>query len=183
VRPRPVHPMLAGVVHTALQVCDGTEYFVEGACESCGGALSGYDTRTKRFAILCDDNGNHTIEVSLHRACCRSCGRIVVPDGPFYAGTRIGAPVADLCRALTMTMTCGRASARLGQMGVVVDRWSVRSYSMMPHTPTPTIAAFGVMVPVSVISLSALAGSLPEGGRAGGEDVLAACRYPSRPRP
>ena len=70
VRLRPLPPMLPNIVLTALQVCEGTESHGEGLCKSCGGTQSGYDTRTKRFAILCDDEDDHTVEVFLHRSYC-----------------------------------------------------------------------------------------------------------------
>jgi len=174
--------MLIETVHTALRVCDRTEYMVQSPCRSCGGTMSGYDTRTKRFAILCDEEGEHPIEVILHRSYCRSCGRVVLPDEPFYPGTRMGSPVVDLCRALVTTNPCGRVATRLGQMGIKIDRWSVRSYCRAPFTRSPVVDAFGMMIPMSIISLSALAATVNDTGRASGEDVLAACFYPSRNR-
>ncbi|MFA4825613.1 MAG: hypothetical protein WC593_10710 [Methanoregula sp.] len=180
-RLRPLPPMLTHVVHTALQVCDRTEYHGGGSCRSCGGTLSGYDTRVKRFALLFDES-DHTVEVIIHRSYCRDCGRIWMPDDPFYPGTRVGSPVVDLCRTLAMTMTCGQVATRLGQMGVKVDRWSVRSYSCLAFAPPPMVAAFGINVPVSIISLSTLATTVGDAGRACGDDVLAACYYPSRTR-
>jgi hypothetical protein len=175
--------MLAGIVQTALQECDRTTYFVRGSCRYCGGTLSGYDMRKKRFAILCTGETERLVEVILHRAYCGSCGKIVVPEEPFYPGTRMGSPVVDLCRALAETMPCGQVATRLGQMGVRVDRWSVRSYVQRPFPPPPTIVAFGMKIPVSLISLSAFAGSPRGGGPASGDDVLAACFFPSRARP
>jgi hypothetical protein len=172
--------MLSNIVQTALQVCDGTEFLVGGACGSCGGTLSGYDTRVKRFAVISDEEGDHLIEVFIRRAYCRACGEIRVPEEPFYPGTRVGSPIVDLCRALSTTMPFGQVARRLGQMGVSVDRWSVRSYCHLPFVPPPTIAAFGMNVPVSVISLSALSGRQGGSIRPSGEDVLTACNYPSR---
>lgn len=179
-RLRPLPPMLINIVQAAILVCDKMEYHVEGRCVSCCGILSGYDTRTKRFAILCNDEGDLTIEVNLHRSYCRDCGRIRVPDEPFYSGTRVGSPVVDLCRAFSTTMPYGQVARRLGQMGLIVDRWSVRSYCSLPFSPPPVVAAFGMNVPVSIISLSALAGTKADTDCQGGEYVLAACNYPSR---
>ena len=175
--------MLTNIVQAALQVCDKTQYSVEGLCMSCGGTLSGYDTRTKRFAILCDDEGDRPVEIFLNRSYCRACGQIRVPEEPFYPGTRVGSPIVDLCRAFSTTMPCGQAATRLGQMGVKVDRWSVRTYCRIPFAPPPTVAAFGMNIPVSIISLSALAGTPYDTGRTRGDDVLAACYYPSRKSP
>lgn len=172
--------MLINIVQAAILVCDGTEYSFNGPCRACGGILSGYDTRKKRFAVISDDEGDRTVEVFLHRAYCRDCGRIRVPEEPFYPGTRVGSPVVDLCRAFSTNMSVGQVSRRLDQMGITVDRWSVRSYCSLPFAPPPVVDAFGMNIPVSVISLSALAGMQGVSGCADGSDVLAACYYPSR---
>ena len=121
-RLRPIPPMLAQVVQAALRICDGTEFYTRGVCRFCGGTLSGYDTRTKRFAVLCDADSDRPVEVILHRAYCRECGRIVMPEEPFYPGTRIGSPVVDLCQTLSATLSIGHVAALLGKMGVKVDR-------------------------------------------------------------
>jgi hypothetical protein len=182
-RLRPLPPMLTGIVYTAIQVCNGTEYFVQGPCGSCGGTLSGYDTRKKRFAIIRDNEKNIAVEVIIHRAYCRSCGRIAVPEEPFYPATRAGSPVVDLCRTLADTMPYSQVATRLSQMGIIIDRGSVRSYCHAPVSPPQAIPAFGIKIPVSIVSLSSLAGTLGDTERLMGDDVLAACRYPSRNRP
>ena len=179
-RPRPIPPMLAEVIQAALHVCDGTEYFTGGVCHSCGGILSGYDTRTKRFALICDTGGDRPVEVILHRGYCRSCGHTVMPDEPFYPGTRVGAPVVDLCRSLSRQISSGKVASLLGRMGVKVDRWSVRAYCNLPLAPPPTVHAFGMDIPVSIITLSALAGEPDRKRAVSGDDVLFACNYPSR---
>jgi hypothetical protein len=183
VRLRPLPPMLTNIVLAALQVCEGTEYHVEGSCKSCSGTLSGYDTRTKRFAIICDDGDDHTVEVFLHRSYCLTCGRIWLPEEPFYPGTRVGSPIVDLCRAFSATMSCGQVATRLGQMGVKVDRWSVRAYCCLPYAPPQSVAVFGMNVPVSIISLSSLSGIPGDSRYARSRDVLTACNYPSRKCP
>jgi len=175
--------MLAGIVSTALSVCDRTEYSVPGSCPSCGGILSGYDTRKRRFAVLYEDDRETTIDVIIHRSYCRSCGRIAVPDDPFYPGTRMGSPVVDLCRSFAATMPCSRVSTRLAQMGVIVDRWTVRSYCRAPLPQPPVVPVFGMQVPVSIISLSSFAGMPDKAGRINGEEILAACRFPAQWRP
>lgn len=175
-----LHPLplvLTGIVRSALRVCDKTEYHVHGTCRICQGPLSGYDRRSKRFVILYNDDGDYRIEVVLHRAYCRECGRIWTPAEPFYPGTRIGSPAVDLCRALSRTMSCGQVTARLGQMGIKVDRWSVRSYCTPPFLSPPTIPVFGMNIPVSIISLSSLAKSQDGSSHARGDDILAACFY------
>lgn len=182
VRLRPLPSLLIGVVQTAIRVCNQTEYRVRGSCKFCGGTLSGYDTRLRRFAILFGDKRDEKIEVTLHRSYCRICGRIWTPQGPFYPNIRTGSPVVDLCRSLSQTMPPGRAATRLGEMGVQVDRWSVHSYCCVPFSPPPTLHIFGMNIPVSIIALSSLSETKDHEGRISGEDVLAACLYPSSGR-
>lgn len=172
--------MLPHVVQAALIACDGTEYSVGGVCRSCGGTLSGYDTRTRRFALLSDDHGDRPVEVVIHRSYCRECGRIVTPEEPFYRGTRIGSPVVDLCFTLSRSLSSGHVAVLLEKMGVKVDRWSVRTYCHLPISPPPAVEAFGMHLPVSIISLSALTEEKGESRHIHGDDVLAACNYPSR---
>ena len=175
----PIPLLLTGIVRSALRVCDKTEYYVAGACRVCQGPLSGYDKRSRRFVILCNDDGDYRIAIILHRAYCRECGRIWTPAEPFYPGTRIGSPVIDLCRALSGTMSCGQVTARLEQMGIRIDRWSVRSYCNPPFLPPPTVPVFGLDIPLSIISLSSLATSQDSSGHTRGDDILAACFYPT----
>jgi hypothetical protein len=161
-------------------VCDHTEYYTGGRCRLCGGPLSGYDTRKKRFAVLSGTDGDHPVEIIIHRAYCRECGRIVVPEEPFYAGTRIGSPVVDLCQTLASSVSGGHVTGVLERLGVSVDRWSVRSYCHLPIPPPRTIGLFGMQLPASVVALSSLAGDLGDDRRAAGDDILAACNFPSR---
>ncbi|MCK9579160.1 MAG: hypothetical protein M0Q92_01770 [Methanoregula sp.] len=175
---RPIPPMLTQVVQAALLVCDKTEYFTRRICPLCGGIMSGYDKRTKRFAFLCDSDDNQLVEVVIHRAYCRQCGRIWKPEEPFYEGTRIGSPVVDLCQTLSASQSCGHVAMLLEKMGIKVDRWSVRSYNHLSIPPPQTVAAFGMRIPVSIITLSALANG--DAGHISGEDILTACNYPSR---
>ncbi len=178
-RLRPVPPMLPEVVQAALRICDQTEYYAGGTCRFCGGSLSGYDTRTKRFAVITDSDGDHPVEVIIHRAYCRKCGHIHVPEDPFYAGTRIGSPVVDLCQTLASTVSSGHVNRILERFGVKVDRWSIRSYCHLPIPPPPTLSVFGTELPASIVALSSLAGDLGDDRRASGDDILAACNFPS----
>ena len=91
---------------------------------------------------------------------------------PFYPDTRIGSVIIDLCIALSMTMPVNRVPAYLAAMGILVDRSSCRLYvqnissylcaEQCPlHRPDNL---FGIHLPLSVLSLSALATD-PDAGR------------------
>jgi hypothetical protein len=179
VKARQIPPLLVNIVQSALQTCEGVRFHAGTTCGRCGGTLSGYDEREKRFAILIEDDVPHPVYVIIQRSYCRSCGRISVPQEPFYPGTRIGSPVVDLCRALSTTLPYSRVSSYLSRMGVQVDRWSVRSYARAPLPDIPAVDIFGMRIPVSIVTLSTLAGSGKETANPGMDDVLAACNYPS----
>ncbi len=178
-RVRKIHPILTGIIRTALRTCDGVRFHPGSVCASCGNHLSGYDEREKRFAVLLEDETPCPLHVIIQRSCCRNCGRIAIPLEPFYPGTRIGSPVVDLCRSLSATMPYARVSTYLGRMGVLVNRWSVREYARMPLPEEPVAEVFGMQIPGSIITLSMLGGFLEVPGAPGMEEILAACNYPS----
>lgn len=182
-RLRPLPPMITEVVHAALRACAETEYWNGPTCRVCGGPLTGYDARKKRFALLSDDDCEELIEVVIHRAYCRTCRKVMMPDEPFYPKTRIGSPVVDLCQTLSVSLSSGQVTAILNRMGLLVDRGSVRTYCSLPIPSPPAIAAFGMHIPVSIISLSALSGENRSERCLTGDDILAACSYPSREKP
>ena len=179
-RIRPFPPILINVIHTALRSCEGVRFFTGNTCDTCGGTLSGYDERKKRFALLVEEDKTCPVHVVIRRSACRSCGKIVVPEDPFYPNTRFGSPVVDLCRSLSLGMPCARVSTSLRNMGVLVDRWTVRQYARMPLPDIPMMELFGMQIPVSILSLSTLAGTLGDRAYPDMEEVLTACKYPSR---
>jgi len=175
-----VPPMLADIVRAGLSVCDDVLFDQPGLCPDCGMAGSGYDSKKKQFAVILDEDEKRVISVRVKRFHCRNCDSVFFADQPFYSGTRLGSPVVDLCNAFSDIMPCFRATAILGQMGVIVDRWSVRNYATSGYRPVSTINMFGVRLPSSVMALSGLAAGVHEGKRVGESDILSACAFPSR---
>jgi hypothetical protein len=174
--------MLVTLVQTALSACAGSVFDSRVSCPICAGTLSGYDTKKKQFAILRNDGRLTPIHVNVKRFACRQCGAICFADEPFYPGTRIGSPVVDLCLTLSATMPFSRAAVYLGEMGIEVDRMTVRNYARRPFPPVPTADVFGIRLPLSLIALSSLAAGIPEGGCIKGAEALAACSFPSADR-
>lgn len=177
-RPRQFPPLLVNIIRTALVACDGIRFHAGSTCPVCGCRLSGYDERRKRFALLIDNGEKTAVQVILRRSYCKSCDKIIDPPEPFYPDTRIGAPVVDLCRSLSLSMPYSRTSTYLERMGVAVDRWSVRHYAQSPLREIPTMDVFGMKIPVSIVSLSTLAGSLQDSERADMDTILEICNYP-----
>ena len=177
---RRIPPMLADLVLMTLTSCDGVVFDQCGTCPNCGGELSGYDVRKKQFAIVMDGEQKKPVSVRVKRFLCKSCGQVCLADQPFYPDTRIGSPVVDLCITLGETMPCARVSSCLLEMGIVVDRWSVRNYVQQNRIPVPAADMFAIRLPLSMVSLTTLAVGIPEGGRMDARALLAACNYPSR---
>jgi rubredoxin len=173
-----IPPMLVDLVQMTLASCDGVVFGDAVTCPHCGGETGGYDMKRKQFAVLREGETERVISVQVRRFRCRNCGYITFAGQPFYPGTRIGSPVVDLCITLGETMPYTRVSSFLARIGLVVDRWSVRNY-VKGNRPVPAADMFGVRVPLTLVSLSTLAGSVPEGGRMDPRAMLAACGHPS----
>ena len=175
-----IPPMLSTIVQASLIVVDGAIFTDRASCPSCGGPVSGYDTKKKIFAVIRENDRERTLHVTVKRFICTRCGAIVNADEPFYPGTRIGSPVVDLCVTLATMMPANRAAAWLDAMDVIVDRTSCRKYVKRFAGPVPATALFGVNLPLSVTTLSALAtGAGSELGAVSGAEVLTACGFPS----
>jgi len=180
-KPR-IPPMLVDLVETALTACDGTYFDRRDACPACGGGLSGYDKKKKQFAVLIEEGVRRPVHVIVKRFSCQVCKKVCFADEPFYPGTRTGSPVVDLCLTLSATMPFTRTAAYLEEMGIVVDRMTVRNFSRLADPEIPTADVFSIHLPMSIISLSTLAAGLREGSCIEGAEALAACGFPSAHR-
>ncbi len=149
------------------------------ACPACGGPLTGYDTRARQFALMIREGKPYPVQVFVKRFTCRKCGTFCSADEPFYPDTRSGSLVVDLCRTLAETMPFHRTAMYLAQMGIAVDRGSIRKYSRQSFPAIPTTDLFGIRLPLSVVSLASLATSAGEGSPVAGAEALAACGLPS----
>lgn len=179
-RKRRIPPMLADIVQATLVSCDGIVFDSCESCPVCGGELAGYDMKKKQFAVLMEEDKKNVIQVFVKRFRCRRCRQICLADQPFYPDTRIGSPVVDLCLTLGETMHFSRVSSCLAEMGIVVDRWSVRNYIQKNSHSIPAADMFGIRVPFSIFSLSTQAMGTRDGSGINAPAVLAACGYPFR---
>ncbi|NLD56714.1 MAG: hypothetical protein GX651_01105 [Methanomicrobiales archaeon] len=180
-KPR-IPPMLTDIVQATLASFDGALFDSAGPCPSCGREPAGYDVKSRQFAVIIENDRKRAINVLTKRFRCRSCGQVFPADQPFYPDTRIGSPVVDLCITLGETMHYPRVSVTLAEMGIVVDRWSVRNYIRNNTRSVPSVEMFNVRVPFSLFSLSSLAMETGEGRSIDPDRLLAACDYPSRKR-
>jgi len=189
-KPPRIPPILTDIVQAGISVCDGLTFSEHAECPACGGPLSGYDMKKKQFAhLLCDDK-QKTVYVSVKRYYCRNCQRLCYADEPFYPDTRIGSIIIDLCIALSITIPPNRVPAYLAAMGIYVTRSSCRlyirnncnSYVRNNVRYIETNNLFGIHLPHSIISLSALVTDPGEGSCVDVTEVLGACGFPSAQR-
>jgi hypothetical protein len=177
-----IHPMITTVIHTGISNLDGREYNRAGNCPTCGGELVGYDKKRRFFASLSDADGIRDIHVVVKRFSCRSCGALVSADSPFYPGTRIGAPIVDLCVTLSEEMSWSMAAKVIRELGIVIDRGSVRNYVKEGFAPVPSTEVFGFRLPVSFLSLSTSSLGSFERDPVVGAEPLVPGRLPSAQR-
>ncbi len=173
-------PILADLIPAIFYACDGILFDCHTCCPHCRGGLADYDEKIKQFAVVTGDTNTRTITVRIKRFQCRECSTVVYAHQPFYPGTRIGSPVVDLCVTFASIMPYGRASTYLHQIGVIVDRWSVRNYAIKNTRKIATTGVYGTILPVSIITLAALTTEAGDNTPLDPSDVLSACGYPSQ---
>ena len=169
--------MASALILSSLQLCDGVVFDRPNVCPSCGGDGSGYELRTRRFAVIQEEKDECLITVKVKRFQCIRCHHTFLADAPFYPETRAGSPVIDLCTALAGCMPCYSVSSFLGDIGVMVDRGSVRTYALQDRR-VMTTEMLGLRVPVSILHLASLAAGKGAGDEITGSDVLTACGHP-----
>jgi hypothetical protein len=152
-----VPPMLQALVQSGFLAVEGKEFSALESCPVCGGELVGYDRKERKFATLAEGEQEKDIHVVVRRYQCRSCGTVSPATAPFYPDTRVGSPVVDLCVVLARTHTAGRTVAILHELGVVVDRGTVRNLASRDFGDIAVTEMFGLVLPLSVISLSMIA--------------------------
>jgi hypothetical protein len=167
--------MVTDLFQTAISLVDGAEFTSLEQCPHCGGLVSGYDTRQKKFAVVLEGEEERTITVRVKRFTCRSCGQLCYADEPFYPGSRIGSPIIDFYVTKSAIMSSSRAARVIAAMGIVIDRTTWKNYRDRTMPEIPQAEFFGMLLPRSILSLSALAAKSPAGDKVTGRDILAAC--------
>ncbi len=174
--------MLADLVVTAISAVDGAEFVKPVRCPVCGGEVRAHDMKKRHFARLRSRKGEKEVKIWVKRFRCGACGALCTADAPFYPETRVGSPVVDLCLVLTDDLPANRAARVLNEMGIVLDRGSVRNYAARRARPVPSTPLYGLRLPNSLLSLIPIAVGRDEAGPIPGAEVLAACGFPSADR-
>lgn len=171
--------MMKDLLQTAILVFDDLEFSTCRGCPQCGGAVQGYDTRTKKFATIREDEKERNIMVRVRRFTCRSCGELCYADEPFYPNTRIGSPVIDIFSSLSAAMPASRAARVIDALGIRVNRTSWKNYTGRNYATMPAVDIFGMRLPVYLTVLSNIAARSDTISAPDTREILAACGYPS----
>ena len=181
--PPRIPPMIRDLIQTAVLLFDNLEFTTISGCPRCGGPVQGYDTKTKKFATLTENEKDRSITVRVKRFTCRSCGALCYADEPFYPDTRIGSPVIDIFSSLSATMPASRAGRVIDTLGIRVDRTTWKNYRDPRYSDIPEMDMFGMRLPVSIMVLSGIAARSSDLNHPDIQEILAACAYPSARHP
>jgi len=154
VRPPRVPPMLEALVQSGVLAVEGHVFSRRDSCPYCGGKVSGYDTKERRFAVVLEDGRKRPVNVRVRRFLCTECGQVSPAQAPFYPETRLGSPIVDLCVVLSRSMTPGRVSRVAECLSLAIDPGTIRAYSRREFPDIPSDTLFGIPVPRSLIALS-----------------------------
>jgi hypothetical protein len=174
-----IPPMACDLIQDALCSLDGVEFTDGRRCPVCGGPVQGHDIKVKKFATVLDHGEPRDIHIKVKRFTCRVCESLCYAEEPFYPETRIGSPIVDLCTTISRTVAFNRTAKVLEAIGIIVDRGSIRNFSLRQFPEVKTVDVFGMRLPLSVLSLSSLSAKIREGTRVPGAEVLTACGFPS----
>ncbi|MBN1166526.1 MAG: hypothetical protein JXA44_05265 [Methanospirillaceae archaeon] len=174
-----IPPMISEVVYNALTGVDGALFDAFPSCQ-CGGKIQSHDTIKRRFSRVIADGTIKDVQVQVRRFICKECGLLISSPAPFYINTRFGAPIIDLCLTLAKNHPYYQTARILEQMGIIVDRGTVRNI-VLHHNHTVEIGLIiGIFIPVSIINLSTLITSCePKDPPSGAEIMKALGFYPS----
>ncbi len=173
-----IPPIIVDFVYQAVTGVSGVRFLNASVCPVCAGLLISHDLKQRRFSTVLTPAGPQQIFVYVKRFHCRDCGRLCYADAPFYEKSRFGSPVVDLCVALSRHYTYSQAATILETLGIAIDRGTVRKIALL-HTHEVEVAdLFGILLPRSVLSLSALVTGVDPEHPVTGLNVLEACGFP-----
>ena len=176
-----IPPIIADFVYQAVSGVSGVRFLDATVCPVCAGLLISHDLKRRRFSTVLTPAGPEQIFVYVKRFHCRDCGRLCYADAPFYEKSRFGSPVVDLCVALSRHYTYSQAASILENLGIAIDRGTVRNTALQYAYGVDVVDLFGILLPRSVLSLSALVTGSDLTHPLTGRDVLEACGFPISP--
>jgi hypothetical protein len=171
--------LISSVVLNALTGIEGMEFTLLDHCPYCNGEVRYHDMRKKRFATVIIDGEKKIINVLVTRYYCKNCGKLCYAQAPFYPNTKFGSPVIDLCLTLARAHPFNHSARILQEMGVVVDRGTIRNFFSRDIPEVSYAKIYGLSIPLSIFYLSDLASKRQQSRLVTQEDVLKVCGFPS----
>ena len=123
-------PVLRDAVTMFLQSYDNKTYSEKKPCPKCGSenVIKSGGIQPKIFCRIITKTGFKDITVWIKRLQCKNCKTSFYAQAPFYKNCIYSAPIVDLCLALAANMPRNRAEATLTELGIQVDRDTIKNY-------------------------------------------------------
>jgi len=158
-------------------------------CPRCGSEeRTRWDSIDRIFCrtISRDGEGFDEVKVEVKRFHCEECGHVYEADAPFYPDADYGKPVVDLCLYLAASNPSNRVEGILMDLGVQVDRDTVRRYTHLFEEKLEELAGIEFMdesLGVNFVSALFKCGSIGELKEECGEEFFETCSdetYPAK---
>jgi len=173
-----IPPIIADCIYYAVSGVSDVQFLETSGCPACCGPLISHDLKKRRFSTIKTDNGVTHVYVYIKRFHCRDCGQLCYADAPFYENSRFGSPIIDLCLVLSRSYSYSYTSHILDQLGIVIDRGTVRKIAQRYDHPVKVVDLYGIQLPGSILALSTLGMKSAQSGPLSGSEVLQACGFP-----
>jgi len=171
-----ISPIIADLVYQAVTGVSGVQFTDPLPCPNCFGMPVSHDMKLRRFSTVYSSDGEKHIYVYVKRFHCRDCGHLCYAKAPFYEKSRFGSPIVDLCLSLAQDHTFSHSAALMNQMGIVINRGTVRKTVQIHSHEVVSTDFFGLKLPESVLALSTLITGADPSQQLRGSDILDACR-------
>ncbi len=123
-------PLLPEAVRKVLSEYHNKLYSEKRPCPNCGSEnVVKRGTEPRIFCTLITENGYQDITVWVKRLQCKECNTQFYAQAPFYDNCGYGKPIVDLCLAFAANMPYNRSEASLTDLGIQVDRDTIKNYS------------------------------------------------------
>lgn len=173
-----IPPIIADCIYYAVSGVSEVQFLHTSGCPECSGPLISHDLKKRRFSTIKTPEGITHINVYVKRFHCRDCGHLCYADAPFYENSRFGSPIIDLCLVLSRTYSYSYTSHILDQVGIIIDRGTVRKIAQKYDHQVKVVDLYGIQLPASILALSALGMKSAQSAPLSGPEVLQACGFP-----
>lgn len=173
-----IPPVIGDFIYLAVSGIADVQFTDASVCPVCFGLLVAHDQKKRKFSTIRTENGEEHVYVYVKRFHCRTCGKLCYAYAPFYAMSRFGSPVVDLCVTLSKKYSYSYTASLLSEIGIIIDRGTVRKMAQIQVPDIPVADLDGIVIPQSILALSTLIMQSQLTGPLTGLDILKAVGYP-----